>query len=207
VTTATAVTATFNVTACAPGTVDLNNDLSDGCEYVCTAISATDEPDASFVDANCDGVDGDVTQTVFVDVVSGNNANAGTRAAPGASVAAGIAKAQTDGKTLVLVSKGTYNERVTLANGISIHGSYDAAAAWARSNASVSKILSGAVAGGRVSALDAINISSPTSVTGMSIEAGNASTMGMSSYGVYCLNCEALVLTRNTIKSGNGGVG
>ena len=46
---------------CAPNQFDLNNNLADGCEYFCTGdINAIDVPDPLGVDANCDGVDGDV---------------------------------------------------------------------------------------------------------------------------------------------------
>jgi hypothetical protein len=57
--------------ACLPGWIDLNDNDADGCEHECIFQSADDLPDTANVDANCDGVDGDLTRAVFVDTLSG----------------------------------------------------------------------------------------------------------------------------------------
>ncbi len=72
---------------CAPGYVDLDGDPSNGCEYACTFTSSTDLPDLQVTDANCDGIDGEVNNGIFVSL-NGNDANAGTKGAPVATLAA-----------------------------------------------------------------------------------------------------------------------
>ena len=90
---------------CAPGWVDLNNDPSDGCEYNCTFTSATDLPDLMFVDANCDGIDGEVNNGIFVSP-NGVDTNAGTRAAPVLTLAAAMNKVTLTGKRDVYLAQG-----------------------------------------------------------------------------------------------------
>jgi hypothetical protein len=53
---------------------------------------AADEPDLGFVDANCDGIDGDAAGAVFV-APSGSDANPGTQAAPVQTIGAAVALA------------------------------------------------------------------------------------------------------------------
>jgi len=87
---------TCNFVSCLPGHYNLDGNLANGCEYACTFIGATDNPDDSFVDRNCDGIDGDVAQAIFVAVPAdgGNDGNAGTMAAPMATINAALTKAR-----------------------------------------------------------------------------------------------------------------
>jgi hypothetical protein len=50
--------------SCEGDCIDANADAIDGCE--CCAPEPTDFPDPSFVDANCDGIDGDRENGIFV---------------------------------------------------------------------------------------------------------------------------------------------
>lgn len=50
--------------ACEGGSVDANADPDDGCE--CSDPTPDDVPDPSFVDANCDGLDGVIETGIFV---------------------------------------------------------------------------------------------------------------------------------------------
>jgi len=50
---------------------------------------AVDKPDTSFVDSNCDGIDGDASKAISV-AVSGSNAASGTQANPVQTIAKGI---------------------------------------------------------------------------------------------------------------------
>ncbi|MBE2250417.1 MAG: hypothetical protein IAE78_12815, partial [Myxococcus sp.] len=110
---------------CAAGFYDLNNDPSDGCEYACTFVSATDLPDLSFVDANCDGIDGEVTNGIFVSP-SGVDTAAGTRAAPKRTLAAAVTAVVTSGKRDIYVATGTYSGSLTLTgvSGLNVAGAY-----------------------------------------------------------------------------------
>ncbi|HTN84818.1 MAG TPA: hypothetical protein VL242_14055, partial [Sorangium sp.] len=63
---------------CLPGFYNLDGSLANGCEYACTFVSDEDRPDDGFVDANCDGIDGDARLAIFV-AVTGSDANPGTQ--------------------------------------------------------------------------------------------------------------------------------
>ncbi|HEY1097853.1 MAG TPA: choice-of-anchor D domain-containing protein, partial [Myxococcota bacterium] len=72
---------------------DVNNALSNGCEYACTFASASDAPDDAYVDSNCDGIDGEVNGSIFVNGANGNDDFPGTRAQPKRTINGGIVAA------------------------------------------------------------------------------------------------------------------
>jgi hypothetical protein len=191
---------------CLPGHVDLDGSLANGCEYACTFVSAADLPDDNFVDANCDGIDGDITQAIFV-ATTGNDANPGTMAAPALTVNGGIAKALSAGKSQVYISQGIYDGRVMLANGVSLHGGYAQSNGWARSAAYVATLQSGAIISGHVSAVEGLNINSPTVVDRLTIQTMDTSAVEVSNYALECQKCPALTLTNSTLVAGSAGPG
>src|SRR5690606_12700041 len=77
------------VADCLPGFIDLDGDMSNGCEYECTKISDEDRPDDNFIDANCDGIDGDIAKAIFVSPWGSDN-NPGTMEAPVLTIAQGL---------------------------------------------------------------------------------------------------------------------
>ncbi|NUP08596.1 MAG: hypothetical protein HOW73_21315 [Polyangiaceae bacterium] len=197
-------TCQFN--GCLPNFWNLDGNLANGCEYSCTAQGGADVPDSGFVDSNCDGIDGDASNAIFVST-DGNDVNPGTRTQPMLTILAAIGKANTDGKSAVYVSNGTYVGRVTLTSGISIYGGFSKANNWARSNAYESTIRSTAVANGRMTALEGTNILQATTVDRMTIETTSTGSAGISNYAVYCNNCDVLTLSNNVIDAGNAGAG
>ena len=80
---------------------------------------AVDRPDLSFEDINCDGIDGDVSRSIFV-AKAGDDGATGTPLNPVHSIQHGIdlAAAATPPKD-VLVAGGTYNESIVLKSGVS----------------------------------------------------------------------------------------
>ena len=67
---------------------------------------AFDKPDDNFIDSNCDGIDGDIEEAIFV-ATSGLNSNSGTSPdVPKATIQAGIDAAHSLGRDYVLVSEG-----------------------------------------------------------------------------------------------------
>ena len=191
---------------CDPGFYDIDGSLSNGCEYACTFTSATDTPDDAFTDANCDGIDGDVSQAIFVSP-SGANANPGTKAAPVQTIGVALSKAQAQGKTQVIVSNGTYNESVALVSGVSIYGGYSQANGWQRSPLYVANVTSSTVINGRIIALSGTNITTPTTVDSITISSGSTNATSASVYGVYCDTCTALTLKNSTVTTGSAGNG
>ena len=84
---------------------------------------ARDVPDLSFVDSNCDGIDGTADDAVFASP-SGNDANPGTKDRPKRQIEAALLTAAVTKKQSVYAAAGTYS-RVEIENGISIYGGYD----------------------------------------------------------------------------------
>ena len=172
----------------------------------CVVQAAPDLPDDTFTDTNCDGIDGDVTRAIFV-ATSGADTNPGTMATPVATITAAIAMAQTTGKREVYISAGVYQGRVTLANGISLYGGYAQTNGWQRSSSSVATISSTSEIGGRVVAVDGVDITTATTVDRLKIQAGDALSPGGSSYAMYCARCTALTLKNSTLAAGRGAAG
>jgi hypothetical protein len=107
---------------------DLDGDLIGGaadCAPLDPSVrpGAPDRPDLGFTDTNCDGIDGDAANAIFVSAVDGNDAGTGTRLNPLRTVTAGIAAAAPANKD-VYVSGGTYVETVALADNVSVYGGY-----------------------------------------------------------------------------------
>ncbi len=85
---------------------------------------ATDLPDLSFADANCDGIDGNEAQSVFV-APSGDDLLSGTKAQPKRTIDAALATAQAAGRASVIVQSGSYPV-VSARTDIGIYGAYNA---------------------------------------------------------------------------------
>ncbi|MHC5185271.1 MAG: hypothetical protein ACYSPI_13520 [Planctomycetota bacterium] len=186
---------------CLPGYSDLNGDPIDGCEAECTWISDTDLPDDDFIDANCDGIDGEIEKAVFVDTFTGNNSNPGTTPdLPKLTIQAGINTAVTSGRDYVLISQGTYSESLTLASGVSLHGHYNASTGWDRSSGYTTTIAGG------VQSVSASSVSNVT-IAHLTITSANATGTGNSSYAVLLKNSSDISIHRCTIKSGKGSGG
>ncbi len=162
-----------------------------------------DAPDAAFIDSNCDGIDGDAAQAIFVVAAGGNDMNPGTRAAPMATLPAAINRAAMELKD-VYAGKGTYNLSGTLnlKDGVSLYGQYDPANNWSRAAANETIISAGPTA------VQGNMITGETHLEGFTIKAANATTAGESSYGVNLMYLTGPVVVRyNRIEAGNGATG
>lgn len=159
--------------------------------------SPLDPPDESFTDANCDGIDGETAKAIFVDAVSGNDLNPGTREAPVQTVQQGIDLASVAGKEYVLVSAGNYDEAVTLMSGVSLYGGYDAANNWSRSAANTVRIYGGnpAVIGSGVH--DIV-------LARLTIQSTDATGAGNSSYGLLLVSSQTVTVISSTLTAGRG---
>jgi hypothetical protein len=192
--------------SCLPGFYNLDGNTSNGCEYACTFTNAIDVPDNSFTDANCDGIDGDVTDAIFVSATTGNNANPGTKALPMLTINAGISAAVSSGKTQVYISSGNYNERVNLTNGISLYGGYSATSNWARSASNIVNI-TGTLVSGTVIGIQGSSITASTTVNMITVNTINNVSAGGSNYAIHCVSCTGLSITNCNLTAGNGAAG
>lgn len=191
---------------CLPGFTDLDGNPGNGCEYGCTPSSTTDEPDDLFVDANCDGIDGDASLGLFVDE-AGSDSAPGTRAQPMRTVIGAVTRAVAEGKTAIFISEGTYEGRVVLADGVSLYGGYSRLNGWQRSATATAIIRATNEDSGRVSAVEGSGITSPTVIDRLTIRAGGATSSGASSYGLVCVDCTALAISNATVEAGAGAAG
>lgn len=92
----------------------------------CQAPSATDTPDATYKDDNCDGIDGEYTKGIFVAGAGVNNATCGlTHSTPCQTISFAIVRGVQTSRPNVYVQAGTYNEVVVLVNGVNVWGGYD----------------------------------------------------------------------------------
>ena len=82
-----------------------------------------DFPDPQGLDENCDGIDGEENNAVFVST-SGNDGDDGSRLHPKFSIQAGIDTTDAPGKRDIYVAAGTYTGQVNLAAGKGVYGGY-----------------------------------------------------------------------------------
>lgn len=168
----------------------------------CIKQSEADDPDDLFVDANCDGIDGEISAAIFVDVVGGNDGNSGGLDSPFRTISYAItASSNLPAKRYILVSEGDYFETFTLTRGISIYGGYSRGSRWQRSDSYKVNIYPSSD-GIRVSdnsnsiVLDRLNISSQDAILPSS-----------SSYGMFVTSSSRVKINRSTIKAGRGAKG
>ena len=167
----------------------------------CIKQADTDDPDDLFVDANCDGIDGEVSKAIFVDIASGNDSNPGSMDLPLKTISAAITKsASLPQVKYILVSEGNYYETFTINRQIGIFGGYSKSNKWSRSNSYKVNIYPSQegikIVQGSSSILDRLNISSQDAVLPSS-----------SSYGLFISNSSGVRINKCTIKAGRGANG
>ncbi|MFZ5895579.1 MAG: hypothetical protein ACOY0T_31265 [Myxococcota bacterium] len=100
-----------------------------GSAHTCDP-ETVDAPDDDFVDANCDGIDGDASRGVFVSPKGASDAS-GTLSSPVDTITRAIELA-TQKHFDVYVCNGTYRDNVVITTGVNIYGGYDCARNWLR---------------------------------------------------------------------------
>jgi hypothetical protein len=132
--------------------------------------------------------------------ISGIDSNPGTKSQPVRTIAHGITHALNEDKTDVNISAGVYDETVSLASSMHLHGGFNPST-WIRDITVNETTINGeakAVIGTSVS--DAM-------LDGLSVESSNATGVGASSYGVFLTNCPGVQIVSCSIISGNGSSG
>ncbi|MEM6925737.1 MAG: putative metal-binding motif-containing protein, partial [Myxococcota bacterium] len=162
-----------------------------------------DEPDVGYIDADCDGIDGDVDNAIFVDAQFGNDGNTGTIGSPKRSLDAAIETAEFEGFEWVLLSNGTYPFTETsdqFVEGVSIAGGYDASIAWARTTTRPEIEVS--EKGQRI-----VGWSTPTQFQQLRITAESAVSSGAASVVLWARDTVGLSLVETVLTAGNGAPG
>lgn len=161
-----------------------------------------DMPDDSFLDSNCDNIDGNVALSFFVSP-NGSDANIGSKALPFLTIQFAIDSANADSsKKNVLIAAGTYAESLLLLDGVSLFGGYDL-------NFDRSNNLSSVIASTGTTALSTSYNTSVAYVDMLKIQAVNAVESGLfsSSYGIRIIGTSNLTLRNNDISAGSGADG
>ena len=210
--------AVCKLAACDEGYFNLNGIEADGCEYQCTFKGFDDEPDANYEDSNCDGIDGNIEKAIFVDGKKGSDDGDGTMTHPLKTIGQGILKAgAATPKMEVYVSTGLYQEKVTLMDGVSVFGGFDAVKkdpvkspiGWGRNvEGNVANIGWNVPDPSAVVTVVAREIISKTVFDGFHVQTANAVESGSSSYGMYVFHASsALIVSNNHLAAGNGADG
>ena len=199
--------AIFEQTNCPAGEIDLNGIKEDGCEYKCIKSSEEDTPDTEGLDSNCDGIDGDVLNSIFVDGESGNDENPGTRSMPVQSIYQGILLSQETGENLPLLvlsdavdeEGNPYEYRGDLSSGISIFGGY----IHNFQERDLSKKAIFSTFSGSTYVLREFYINDPTLVQSIRIIGKDKTSSSSHTVGLSCNECPGLTLSHVDIELGN----
>jgi len=174
------------------------------CQDFLATVSpeAEDEPDMLGLDSNCDGMDGDAAQSVFVSAAKGNDTWPGTQEQPLKTIQAGINRAAIDAvKKHVLVAGGDYYESLALKKGVEVWGSCDPAKQWNPSTLKKTVLHGGAIA------VTASNINAHTVLARLVVYAAKGTDPGQSSVGVLASSSPSLNLIGIEVHAGAGAAG
>ena len=200
---------------CDPLFYDLNGSPDDGCEYFCEHedLLVEDLPDYRFRDTNCDGIDGDPANAVFLSP-TGDDLNLGTPGSPFRTLQFAMEHVlSNEFVSAIYAAEGQYfglprDEGgffpVELSDGVSIYGGYEDGT-WRRSAGNVTRFT------GASPAAVARGFTQPTEFGQIDFDGENGATTsngtGSSSIGLLVLNSTGLTLTGCTARGGNGGQG
>ncbi|TVQ95883.1 MAG: hypothetical protein EA398_16735, partial [Deltaproteobacteria bacterium] len=164
--------------------------------------SATDSPNGE--DRNCDGVDGDASDAIFVRPNGGTGSTCGrTPSSPCRTITLGISRAIAEGRNNVYVAAGTYNETVTLTTGPSLYGGFNSDFSVWNPNQSISEISPSAAA-----AVTIQNRSTGGTFAGFRITSGAPTGSAWSSRAMIVRNVNAnFVIERNDLRPAPGRAG
>ena len=183
------------------------SDDGDDCAPLDAAIhpGAVDEIDGGYVDANCDGADGNLGAAVFVapDGVDSDIDDAGTRDAPFQTIQYAIDH-MPEGYDHIFVSVGEYASAFVL-DGQTVVGGFAREFGWSRSASHSVVFVEGTEYGGGVVAVSCDGCVG--TLVDINIMAEDATVEGTSSYGVRVTGAADLTLERVTVQGGVGASG
>ena len=188
---------------------DIDGLPGNGCE--CLPVGGPDLAGDS-IDSNCDGIDGEVDNGVFV-AKDGNDGNPGTLAEPMLTIQAAISAADVGGLRDVYVATGVYSANVVLSEGIGVFGGYSSDFHTHETTLFETAIIGQDPTAQTPGAVTAVGIGasggSPTILDGFTVFGANAANVaGANSYAVYIRNGgDRLKIRSNHILGGAGGNG
>jgi hypothetical protein len=153
---------------------------------------APDPPDLSFVDSNCDGVDGTEADAVFVSP-NGNAANPGTTTKPMRQIQAAIDAVKAGAGSYVLAAAGSY-AHVQLAPHVSVYGGYEPTD-WSHRSRTPMTVIAGVPEG----VLGATGVV----LQNLSVQ-GATDKFHVSAYGIRAIPGAAITLQGVTVTAGSG---
>ena len=171
----------------------------------------SDYPDTHGLDENCDGIDGEESNAIFVST-TGDDSYTGSRLHPKFSIQAGIMTAAAQGKRDVYVASGVYTGQVSLMSGVGVYGGYSLDFADRDSTSNEVSILPPHPLGSDPGTVNCLHISGgvvgSSVLDGFSIFGDAQPAAGHSSYALYIHDCDATVkIAHNRILGGRGGNG
>ena len=178
--------------------------LEGDCDDTDPAVNpgASDDPDMSYTDANCDGIDGDLNNSVFLDPITGSNGNSGlTDTQPVFDLDRATQTAQNTGRSWVLVADGIVSLTGDFAQGVNIAGGYDSSNAWTRS-AAILPYVSVPHDGVWLR-----NWTVPTEWQQIEIRAAATTNSNAPSVALWLDNSQALTINEGTVRASNAGSG
>ena len=195
--------------ACAGTCFDVNENLADGCE--CCDPQPVDPPDPLGRDEDCDGMDGERDNGIFV-AKDGDDGADGAYGRPKRTVQAGVDAAAAAGLPYVYVATGVYAEAVRLRAGVRVYGGYDSDFGVRDAILYQTAILSPQPTAELPGAINALDLrggaAGSVAFDGFSVFGHHARTQGASSYAIYVRDCDATVrIANNRVHAGTGGDG
>jgi len=141
---------------------------------------------------------------IYVDAAGGDDLNPGTQALPVRTIGKGImiGSASFSPKS-VFISNGTYDESVTMHDGVSLYGGFAASAGWIRDAA----LFTTEVRAADGPAVTATSLAAETFIDGLVITGANATAPGASSIGLLAIDTTMLLVHATTIRGGVAAAG
>ncbi len=195
--------------------VDADLQIATGCE--CVIQSLFDDPGPAMaspinIDPNCDGADGIVAQSYYV-TPSGDDTAPGSHLNPMETIQAAVDAAYASLSTgtprpHVFVAAGSYEEVLTLREGVKVHGGYAPDYLTLDPTSFVTEVHAPSwisAPGGAAQFADGIGLTDDTSVDGIHFRGASAPSPGLPSFGAYLLNCSSLLsITDSVFEAGEG---
>lgn len=182
--------------------IDSRPSPSDSAALRCTPEAGTDEPDESFSDTDCDGIDGNAEHAVFV-APTGSDSGAGTKEEPFKTLGKAVAAAAANAKS-IYVCNGEYAENVRIERtGVRIYGGYDCEHEWQRGPDRARIVPPSGVP------LVIADVADPVVVDRLSMRAPDASpaAYGASSIAATVLRSVDVLIRRSVLRGGDAGRG